>query len=199
MPSATPAAMLDAWPMHPTVRKSRSCDCPRFTRHSKTSRDGMPVVETMKSFSATQSSSASIASSRDISSAAFFLCCSLMLASLCLSKVSRLMSSAYGVPCSAKCAAALASAASVTLATSSPASSTLYGTSHAASASGIRRPCATCCGSSFFPCGSPRQPTSMSIGILHTSACVSESSGLTVLPIPLFCRYTTGTLPVDMW
>lgn len=54
------------------------------------------------------------------------------------------------------------------------------------------------CGSSLTP-GSPRQPMISSIGTLYTSGCASDSTGLTMLPRPEFCRYTAAYLPVETW
>ena len=48
-------------------------------------------------------------------------------------------------------------------------------------------PCTLCCGSSFLP-GSPRHPTSSSMGMRYTLRSARDSRGLTVLPRPEFCK-----------
>ena len=72
------------------------------------------------------------------------------------------------------------------------------GTSIDASMAIVWRPCTWCCGSSETS-GAPRQPTSRTIGHAYTSGWAAESSGLTALPRPEFCMYTSGTSPVAMW
>ena len=65
--------------------------------------------------------------------------------------------------------------------------STKCGISRASRSWTITRPCLTCWGSSLTP-GCPRHPMTSTSGIAYTSGSASDSSGLTALPTPEFCR-----------
>ena len=147
---------MTACPIEPTVRKSREWSCPSRSRVSYTSREIMPVVETTTAPSGSDFNMSSIACSRGSAAMSGLLSRSLYSAKSPLRTTSATgRDSALARPAILRTASAADSSSSGRISVGMP----------SVSKRGIvTLPCLTCWGSSFTP-GSPRHPTSSTIGM----------------------------------